>query len=61
MKRALELWLFTTTLTLLAIIVLIVVAMLSMAYLPAALFPYILVATVAALSVGIAKLVRRHV
>jgi hypothetical protein len=61
MKRALELWLFTTTLTLLGVLAVIVVAMLSMTYLPAGLLPYILVAVVAALGVGIARLVRRHI
>ena len=42
MNRALQLWLFTTTLTLLAIGALIAVALLSMAYLPAGLVPMFL-------------------
>lgn len=59
MNRAIQLWLFTTTLTLLAIALLVIIAMLSMAYLPG-LFLYILVVAGAALSAGIAALVRRH-
>ena len=61
MKRALQLWLFTTTLTLLGALAMIIVAMLSITYLSAGLFPYILVAAVAALGIGIARVVRRHI
>jgi len=59
MKRAVQLWLFTTTLTLLAIMILIIVAALSLAYLPASLFTVVLVTVGAALSVGIASVVRK--
>lgn len=60
MKRGLELWLFTTTLTLLALAVLVIIAQLTIAYLPFWLLLAILVTTGAALSMGIAALVRRH-
>ena len=61
MKRGLELWLFTTTLTLFAIVILVVVTRLTMAYLPTWLLLCFLAVVGAALSAGIAALVRRHI
>jgi hypothetical protein len=56
--RALQLWLFTTTLTLLSIIIFLIVSVLSMMYLPTLAFYVVTITVGVALSVGIAALVR---
>ena len=59
-SRNVQLWLFTTTLTLFALVVLVVIAALAMAYLPGVLFYPTLIVVGAALAAGIAAIVRRH-
>jgi len=58
MKRAPQIWLVTTTLTMLAIALVLIVAALSAAYLPSPAFYIVILAVGAALSVAIGAIVR---